>query len=192
MDLCEAFTRVLDSVGGKRGPHEVTYDDTPISLHAEDIADRLQREGPMTLQQVFIGRRNRSELIGLFLATLELVRQRKVRVKQGEPGGEIGLELRPSGVSGAGVTNRRRTGVTRRPARCSTTGRTRMRNAGPSGGPGSAPHGRLKASSRTSTSTRISTSTRTTASMRKRQRASPYRTMTSRESPDVGVLGGTD
>ena len=44
LDLCAAFGRMLDSIGFT-GDHEVTYDDTPISLHAEDIADRLERDG---------------------------------------------------------------------------------------------------------------------------------------------------
>lgn len=98
MDLCEAFARLLDSIGNKTG-HAVTYDDTPISLHAEDIRDRLQREGAMTLRQIFAGRRNRAEMIGLFLATLELVRDRVVRVAQERVGGDVSLELVPEDES---------------------------------------------------------------------------------------------
>ncbi|MFA9479863.1 ScpA family protein [Phycisphaerales bacterium AB-hyl4] len=93
MDLCQAFSRMLDSIG-HQGDHQVTVDDTPISLHAADIYDRLQREGGMTLQAIFVGRTNRSEMIGLFLATLELVRENKVRVLQEDAGGEIRLEPR--------------------------------------------------------------------------------------------------
>lgn len=93
LDLCEAFSRILSSIG-HTGQHEVTYDDTPISLHAEDIYDRLHREGAMSLQKIFEGRRNRSEMIGLFLATLELVRDHKVRVFQ-DDAGEITLETQP-------------------------------------------------------------------------------------------------
>ncbi|MEL7089563.1 MAG: hypothetical protein AAGL98_14175, partial [Planctomycetota bacterium] len=97
MDLCSAFGRMLDAIGFT-GDHEVTYDDTPISLHAEDIADRLERDGAaegMTLATLFIGRKSRSEMIGLFLATLELVRQRRVLVVQPPAGGDIRLQLRP-------------------------------------------------------------------------------------------------
>ena len=97
MDLCAAFGRMLDSIGFT-GDHEVTYDDTPISLHADDIADRLERDGVrggMTLRELFIGRKSRSEMIGLFLATLELVRQRRVTVIQPPVGGDIRLEIRP-------------------------------------------------------------------------------------------------
>ena len=100
-DLCEAFSRILETVG-HLGDHAVTYDDTPISMHAEDIHDRLKTDGPvggMTLQQIFEGRSSRSEMIGLFLATLELVRQRLVVVLQDEamkdaaPGAHIRLVL---------------------------------------------------------------------------------------------------
>lgn len=103
LDLCNAFARILDSIGQVAAAHQVTYDDTPIALHAEDILDRLQREASasgnggarsMTLQEIFVGRKTRSEMIGLFLATLELVRQRKVRVVQDKVAGEIRLELR--------------------------------------------------------------------------------------------------
>lgn len=94
MDLCEAFGRILDSIGHKPQV-EVTYDDTPISLHADDIADRLKRDGPMTLQKVFEGRKGRGELVGLFLAVLELVRTRRVRVEQDRADSEIKLALRP-------------------------------------------------------------------------------------------------
>ena len=94
MDLCEAFGRILDSIGHKPQV-AVTYDDTPISLHADDIADRLKRDGAMTLQKIFEGRTGRGEMVGLFLATLELVRTRRVRVIQDKNGGDIELELRP-------------------------------------------------------------------------------------------------
>jgi segregation and condensation protein A len=94
MDLCEAFGRMLDSIGQRPG-HEVTYDDTPLSLHADDIRDRLGRESDkaLSLAKVFEGRSGRSEMIGLFLAVLELVRQRWVKVevdgglRRGDPSG---------------------------------------------------------------------------------------------------------
>jgi len=81
MDLCSAFARLLDSIGNP-STHAVTYDDTPISLHAEDVIDLLRgaQAGRMSLAEVFRGRTGKSQMIGLFLATLELVRQRKVRV----------------------------------------------------------------------------------------------------------------
>ncbi len=95
MELVEAFIRLMESVGTGPARHDVVMDDTPIALHAEDIVDRLGRDGSMSLQQMFIGRTNKGEMIGLFLAALELVRQRRVRVRQNpEQSNEIMVELR--------------------------------------------------------------------------------------------------
>lgn len=101
-DLAEAFQRICESVNFERlGDHQITYDDTPIELHAEDILDRLKREmasgsemGGLALTQVFTGR-SRSEMIGLFLAVLELVRRRAVIVEQESVSAEIILKARP-------------------------------------------------------------------------------------------------
>jgi segregation and condensation protein A len=98
MDLVEAFSEIAASVNFERlGDHQVTYDETPIELHAEDIVDRLKREADsgkprMTLRELFTGR-TKPEMIGLFLATLELVRRRAVRVRQDEAGAIV-LEIR--------------------------------------------------------------------------------------------------
>ena len=44
-DLLDAFNRLMKEVGTRKPRfHEVTYDDTPIDLHAADIEDRLKRE----------------------------------------------------------------------------------------------------------------------------------------------------
>lgn len=85
-DLYSAFERIAASIDITRiGDHMVEYDDTPISLHQEDLVDRLTRTnaGKLTLTSVFEGRTH-SERIGLFLAMLELVRQGRVRVRQDE------------------------------------------------------------------------------------------------------------
>ncbi len=94
-DLVEAFGGLLEQIGHEPGRHEVIYDDTPIELHAEDIRDRLVREGPLTLSKVFEGRTTRGELVGLFIAVLELMRQRFVVARQGRVFGDILLQLRP-------------------------------------------------------------------------------------------------
>ncbi|MCH2162339.1 MAG: segregation/condensation protein A [Phycisphaerales bacterium] len=94
-DLLDAFERIMSAIDvGKLGEHEVEYDDTPIGLHQEDIVDRLGRSPNrrFTLQDALEGRR-RGEMIGLFLAVLELARQHRIRVSQ-SGSGAIELELR--------------------------------------------------------------------------------------------------
>lgn len=94
IDLVEAFGRIIETVDLSRvGEHRVAMDDTPIELHAEDIVDRLKRRAAETLglesggaaeiefASVFENR-PRSEMIGLFLAILELVKQQRVWVRQ--------------------------------------------------------------------------------------------------------------
>lgn len=92
-DLVKAYASILESIGQRNIQHEVLDDDTPIALHQADLTDRLTTEGPLTLATVFEGRK-KIERIGLFIATLELVRQRQVAVYQDEQG-DICLELRP-------------------------------------------------------------------------------------------------
>jgi hypothetical protein len=72
----------MASIGAGAATHDVVFDDTPIALHATDILDRLEREGgELGFEHVFIGR-TRAEMIGLFLALLELMRQQRVRIVQ--------------------------------------------------------------------------------------------------------------
>lgn len=94
-DLLTAFGRLMKEVG-VRGPrvHEVIYDDTPIDLHAADIEDRLSREGKLSLRALIVGRSSRSEMIGVFLALLELIRQKKILVAQGDD--QSDMEITPA------------------------------------------------------------------------------------------------
>ncbi|HHH76674.1 MAG TPA: chromosome segregation protein ScpA [Phycisphaerae bacterium] len=94
-DLFEAFNNLLTSIGMDKPTHDVIYDDTPIALHAEDIFDRLSREGPLSFERVFAGRTARVEIVGLFLALLELTRQGKVLIRQGGNFDRINISLNP-------------------------------------------------------------------------------------------------
>jgi segregation and condensation protein A len=95
-DLLGVFERLMKEVGPRRPRyHEVTYDDTPIDLHAADIEDRLKREGHVTLRQLIVGRRSRSEMIGVFLALLELIREKKILVRQGDDLDDVEIDPAP-------------------------------------------------------------------------------------------------
>jgi segregation and condensation protein A len=95
-DLLTAFEKLMKEVGGRKPKyHEVTYDDTPIDLHAADIEDRLKRDGKLTLSQLIVGRKSRSEMIGVFLALLELIREKKILARQDEALGELEITVAP-------------------------------------------------------------------------------------------------
>jgi segregation and condensation protein A len=81
-DLVAAFNKIMSSIGAGSTVHDVIFDDTPIALHAADILERLQEEGgELGFEGVFAGR-SKVEMIGLFLALLELIRQQRIRVTQ--------------------------------------------------------------------------------------------------------------
>ena len=91
LDLLEAFERIIAAVDLDRlGDHRVEMDETPIALHQADLIDRLEHAPGrrLSLQEAFSGRR-RLEMIGLFLAALELARSQRVVIRQAE--GEAGL-----------------------------------------------------------------------------------------------------
>lgn len=97
-DLVEAFRQIVASVNFDRlGEHAVLSDDTPLELHAEDIVERLGSYAAktpgarMTLRQIMDGR-SRSEMVGLFLALLVLVRDQRVGFAANA--GEVELDLR--------------------------------------------------------------------------------------------------
>ena len=77
------------------GDHEIEYDDTPIALHEEDLSDRLKRrpDRRLSLHAALEGKR-RIEMIGLFLAVLELARKQHIRILQDPEREEIHIELR--------------------------------------------------------------------------------------------------
>lgn len=87
--LLEAFDGIMKAVGQSTSRYDHIKDDTPIDLYQIEVLHRLQSEGPMTLEKVFEGRKNRLVLIGLFLGMLELIRNRLIWAEQPEADGAI-------------------------------------------------------------------------------------------------------
>ncbi len=91
--LFDAFKRLLEQTGQGEAVHRVGIDDTPLALHIDDILDSIHRAGgSQPFEEVFAGR-SKAEMIGLFLALLELIRQCRVRASQDSPFGPILLFL---------------------------------------------------------------------------------------------------
>ena len=82
-DLVSAFGRILKEQAAT-SPSNILYDDTPIQVYMERIHADLKRKGRLTMSELFQGYTNKSTLVGLFLATLELVRHHGVRLEQNE------------------------------------------------------------------------------------------------------------
>ena len=86
-DLAETFARVLREISIE--PPTIIYDDTPIEAFLDEIVNRLQKKDVLSLRELIGPEPERNRIIGLFLALLDLVKSRVVRVIQPEPFGEI-------------------------------------------------------------------------------------------------------
>jgi len=91
-DLLEAFSSIMEATGAGFEISRIK-DDTPIDLHQIEILHRLQTEGPMSFERIFESKANRVVMIGLFLALLELIREKLVWAEQPEYSAQ--LYLRP-------------------------------------------------------------------------------------------------
>ena len=89
-DLLGAFDTVMKSIGTAMDISRIT-DDTPIDLYQIEILHRLQSEGSMSFKRIFEGKKNKLVMIGLFLAILELVREKLVTAEQSDVLGSIYL-----------------------------------------------------------------------------------------------------
>lgn len=104
LDLFESFRRIIAAVDLDRlGDHRVEVDDTPQALHQADLLDRLERAPGrrISLQDAFAGAR-RIEMIGLFLAMLELARSERIAIRQESLDGPVEIEaIGPSATADA-------------------------------------------------------------------------------------------
>jgi segregation and condensation protein A len=89
-DLLEAFDAICKATGQRVDLRSIK-DDTPIDFYQIEILHRLQAEGPMTFRRLFEVRPNRLVMVGVFLATLELIRGKLVWVEQAEDKGDLYL-----------------------------------------------------------------------------------------------------
>ena len=82
-DLLEAFGTIMAATGSYADMSNIT-DDTPIDLYQIELLHRLQAEGPVVFERIFESKNTKVEMIGLFLALLELIRSKLVWVEQPE------------------------------------------------------------------------------------------------------------
>jgi len=95
LDLSDAYEFIASSIDFTRlGEHHIAFDDIPIELCQEDLLQQLRESSnkQITLQKTFQGL-TITERVGMFLATLELVRMRRITVQQDDHQGHIMISL---------------------------------------------------------------------------------------------------
>jgi len=87
-DLVSALVRVLKKKEVER-TSRIRYDETPISVYIERISARVRGEGRTPFSAFFEHANDRSRIVGVFLAVLELLRNHAFRAEQPVDFGEI-------------------------------------------------------------------------------------------------------
>lgn len=87
-DLVSAFGRILREQAAA-GPSNIVYDDTPIEVYMQRIHANLVKQKRLAMSELFRPHSNKSTLVGLFLATMELTRHHGVLLEQSELFDEI-------------------------------------------------------------------------------------------------------
>lgn len=89
-DLVSAFGRILKA--RQASPAEaIRYDETPIQLYMHTIHERLRDQERLELHELFAPGLHKSALVGIFLATLEMIRYHGLQAEQAVPEGVLWL-----------------------------------------------------------------------------------------------------
>jgi len=92
-DLISAFSACLRTLGYAE-PREVIYDDTPVEEAAKQLLARIEQGKSLLFSQLFTAGQSPIYLITMFLAVLELVRQRRIGAEQEADFKDVRLFLR--------------------------------------------------------------------------------------------------
>jgi segregation and condensation protein A len=96
--LIEALDRVLKSILPAPS-HDVVREQVSLSAAMEQILSGLRLQPEVTFLSLFAGQRTRSSVVVTFLALLEMVRLRRVRVRQPEDGADILVAGQPEALN---------------------------------------------------------------------------------------------
>jgi segregation and condensation protein A len=96
-DLVSAFGRLMRETAALQ-PSQIVMDETPVQVYMDRIVESLGQHERLSLTQLFTPPRTRGRLLGLFLATLELIKSSKICVEQPDVFGELWLLLAPVAV----------------------------------------------------------------------------------------------
>jgi len=91
-DLLTAFSKVLKETSLNR-PHTIYDTHRPLKYFMVMVLEALREQQKLRFSELFVDMKDRFEVIGVFLALLELIRLRRAKVEQAREFGEIYLML---------------------------------------------------------------------------------------------------
>ncbi len=90
-DLVGAFARIVRKKKAD-GIHKLRFDTTPVHVYVEQIGKQVREQGEVLFQSLFDKTEDRSVVIGMFLAVLELLRHHQFRAVQLVDYGDIWIK----------------------------------------------------------------------------------------------------
>jgi segregation and condensation protein A len=93
-DLVSAFGRLMRETLALQ-PQQIVVDQTPVQVYMDQILERLERERRLPFSAIFTPPFQRSRLVGLFLAILELIKIGRLAAEQSDAFGEIWMSVLP-------------------------------------------------------------------------------------------------
>lgn len=90
-DLLGAFSKVLDRLGPEEAIREIACEEFTVKEKIRSIQDILREEPVVNFTKIFEKARVRLEAVATFLAILELIKMKEVKVRQAGEFGEIFL-----------------------------------------------------------------------------------------------------
>ena len=95
-DLVSAVGRMMRETLAA-APESILLDETPIQVYMNQIERQATRSGRIAFSALFEGRIERSRIVGIFLALLELIRNQSVHAEQDQDFGEIWIRAASAG-----------------------------------------------------------------------------------------------
>ncbi len=94
MDLMQAFQNLLIRMLPQADSNTITYTEIPTHVRVEQIETVLKQIESTRFSKLLSSAPNRQEMVGFFIAMLEMIRQRKVTARQTDDFSDIILERR--------------------------------------------------------------------------------------------------
>ncbi len=116
-DLFSAFQELFLRLAPNEDSNVITYTEVPTTVRIEQIETVLRDVGKTRFSLLLSGKPNRREMVGFFIALLEMIRQGKVIARQAENFSDIILERKEAPLAAEGKPVFQRP----RPARCFMT-----------------------------------------------------------------------
>lgn len=94
-DLLVAFQNMLEVMLQPQEADQIVYDEVPTEVRVRQILDTVAEIEHTTFSKLLSSKPTRGEMVGFFIALLELIRQRKIIARQSARFTDIIIEARP-------------------------------------------------------------------------------------------------